>query len=128
MSPQANEHTPEAGVVERLEAVTDTALAQLSLPDLLDELLVRVRAILAADTAAIFLLDGDVLVEHAATGLEAEGRRDVRIAVGHGFVGRVAAERRPVIIEHVDPGQLGHPVLRDSGIRSLLGVPILFEG
>src|SRR5256885_4432722 len=85
--------------VDRLEAVSDTALALLSLDDLLHELLARVKRILAADTAAIFLLDGDVLVERAATGLEEEDTRDIRIPVGAGFVGRVAAEKRPVIIE-----------------------------
>ncbi|HUE29582.1 MAG TPA: GAF domain-containing protein, partial [Verrucomicrobiae bacterium] len=114
--------------VEGFEAVTDTALAQLSLDELLRELLVRVQRILAADTAAIFLLDGDVLVERAAVGLEEVDTRDIRIPVGAGFVGRVAAEKRPVIIEHVDRAQLAHPVLREGGIRSLLGVPILFEG
>src|SRR5207249_5453523 len=114
--------------VDRLEAVSDTALALLSLDDLLHELLARVKRILGADTAAIFLLDGDVLVERAATGLEEEDTREVRIPVGAGFVGRVAADRHPVAIENVDRAQLAHPVLRGSGIRSLLGVPILFEG
>src|SRR5437899_4210655 len=113
---------------DRLEAVSDTALALLSLDDLLHELLARVKRILGADTAAIFLLDGDVLVERAATGLEEEDTREVRIPVGAGFVGRVAADRHPVAIENVDRAQLAHPVLRESGIRSLLGVPILFEG
>src|SRR2546428_8874659 len=129
MSSETNE--PMAGqreAVERFEAVTDTALAQLSLDELLHELLVRVQRILAADTAAILLLDGDVLVERAATGLEEADTRDIRIPVGAGFVGRVAAEKRPVVIEQVDRAQLVHPVLRESGIRSLLGVPILFEG
>src|SRR5213593_3586546 len=122
---------PMAGqreAVERFEAVTDTALAQLSLDELLHELLVRVQRILSADTAAIFLLDGDVLVERAAAGLEEADTRDIRIPVGAGFVGRVAAEKRPVVIGQVDRAQLAHPVLRESGIRSLLGVPILFEG
>ena len=129
MLSETNEPTGgERQVVERLEAVTDTALAQLSLDELLHELLVRVQRILAADTAAIFLLDGDVLVERAAAGLEEADTRDIRIPVGAGFVGRVAAEKRPVVIEQVDHTQLVHPVLRESGIRSLLGVPILFEG
>ena len=129
MSSETND--PTAGqreAVERFEAVTDTALAQLSLDELLYELLVRVQRIFSADTAAILLLDGDVLVERSATGLEEADTRDVRIPVGAGFVGRVAAEKRPVVIEQVDHTQLVHPVLRESGIRSLLGVPILFEG
>src|SRR5438309_11261686 len=129
MSPETNE--PMAGqreAVERLEAVTDTALAQLSLDELLHELLLRVQRILAADTAAIFLLDGDVLVERAAAGLEEADTRDIRIPVGAGFVGCVAGEKRPVMIEHVDRTKLAHPVLRESGIHSLLRVHFLFEG
>src|SRR5213592_722256 len=129
MSSETND--PTAGqreAVERFEAVTDTALAQLSLDELLYELLVRVQRIFSADTAAILLLDGDVLVERSATGLEEADTRDIRIPVGAGFVGRVAAEHRPVVIEQVDRAQLAHPVLCESGIRSLLGVPILFEG
>src|SRR5437763_5527725 len=119
MLSETNEPTSgERQVVDRLEAVTDTALAQLSLDELLHELLVRVQRILAADTAAIFLLDGDVLVERAAAGLEEADTRDIRIPVGAGFVWRVAAGKRPVVIEHVDRAQLlAHPVLRESGIR-----------
>src|SRR5207245_2185825 len=64
----------------------------------------------------------------AAAGLEDADTRDIRIPVGAGCVGPVAAEKRPVVIEHVVRAQLAHPVLRESGIRSLLGVPILFEG
>src|SRR5205809_19324 len=128
MSSETND--PTAGqreAVERFEAVTDTALAQLSLDELLYELLVRVQRIFSADTAAILLLDGDVLVERSATGLEEADTRDVRIPVGAGFVGRVAAEKRPVVIEQVDHTQLVHPVLRESGIRSLLGTPLDYE-
>ena len=42
---------------EALERITDSALAYLSLEELLVELLDRVRALLTADTAAILLLD-----------------------------------------------------------------------
>ena len=63
---------PSEEAVRRLEAVTDTALARLSLEELLRELLVRVRSILRADTAAILLLNGGDLVARVAKGLEEE--------------------------------------------------------
>jgi len=63
---------PSEEAVRRLEAVTDTALARLSLEGLLSELLVRVRSILGADTAAILLLNGGDLVARVAKGLEEE--------------------------------------------------------
>ena len=65
--------------------------------ELLRELLDRIAAILGTDTAAFLLLDevaGD-LVAQAAKGIEEEVERGVRIPVGRGFAGRIAAERRP---------------------------------
>src|SRR3989442_14829378 len=84
--------------VRRLEAVTDTALARLSLEELLSELLVRVRSILGADTGAILLLNGGDLVARGAKGLEEEVGAGVRIPLGRGFAGRGAAEGRPILI------------------------------
>src|SRR6058998_2347635 len=116
----------DAKAIRQLEAVINTALAHLPLDQLLDELLVRVRTLLGADTAAVLLLEGDELVTRAVKGLGEERR--IRTRVGGGFAGRVAAEKRPIFVEDVDPAQVLHPVLVEEGIRSLLGVPILFEG
>src|SRR6185503_18519083 len=43
--------------LERLQAVTDAALAHLEVEELLRVLLPRIRDILAADTCAVLLLD-----------------------------------------------------------------------
>ncbi|MEN3360076.1 MAG: hypothetical protein V7637_4058 [Mycobacteriales bacterium] len=123
----------EAGVDDRLrriEAVTDTTLAYLSVEELLDELLDRVRELLDGDTAAVLLLDvaSGQLVATAARGIEEEVRQGVRIPVGQGFAGRIAAERRPVSIERVDHSNVLNPILREKGIRSLLGVPLISGG
>src|SRR4051794_18188039 len=113
-----------------LEQVTDAALSYLPLDELLDQLLVRARAILDVDTAAILLLseDGRALVARAAKGIEEEVERGVRVPVGHGFAGRIAAERRPVRIEDTATADIYNPILREKGIVSLLGVPMLVEG
>lgn len=52
----------------------------------------------------------------------------MRIPVGQGFAGRIAAERRPVFIPDVDHADILNPILRQKGIRSLLGVPLQVEG
>ena len=119
---------PSEEAVRRLEAVTDTALARLSLEELLSELLVRVRSILGVDTAAILLREGEELVARVAKGLEEEVEAGVRIPIGRGFAGLVASEKRPIFIEDVDHSQVLNPILREKGVRSLLGVPLLFEG
>jgi GAF domain-containing protein len=113
-----------------LESITDAALAYLPLEGLLNELLTRVVGILDADTTAILLLEDDdrTLVPRAAKGLEEEVERGIRIPVGRGFAGRVAATRRPVRILNVAEADIYNPILREKGLASLLGVPLLVEG
>jgi GAF domain-containing protein/anti-sigma regulatory factor (Ser/Thr protein kinase) len=118
------------GLAENLQKVTDAALAYLDLERLLDALLDRIVEILAVDTAAILLLDEDTneLVARAARGLEEEVRQGFRVPVGQGFAGRVAAERTPVVIRELEPGDAVNPLLYEKKIRSLLGVPLVVEG
>jgi anti-sigma regulatory factor (Ser/Thr protein kinase) len=113
-----------------LQSITDAALAYLPLELLLDELLTRVIGILGVDTAAILLLDEEegMLVARAAKGLEEEVERGVRIPVGRGFAGRIAATRSPVRILNLADADIFNPILREKGLHSMLGVPLLVEG
>src|SRR5213079_2037387 len=113
-----------------LKALTDVSLGHLDVEDLLIELLDRVLAILDADTAAILLLDErtNELVARAARGIEEEVRQGVRIPVGRGFAGRIAAERLPVILDHVDETTVTNPLLWEAGIQAMLGVPLMIGG
>jgi signal transduction histidine kinase len=116
--------------IRRLQSVTDAALAYLRLDELLDALLERTRKILDVDTCAILLLDEETneLVACAALGIEEEVEQGVRIPVGAGFAGRIAADREPVILDDVDHADVLNPILRDKGIKSMLGVPLVVEG
>jgi GAF domain-containing protein/anti-sigma regulatory factor (Ser/Thr protein kinase) len=116
--------------LQALQRVTDAALAYLPQDELLTELLERITEILHADTAAILMLDetGRVLRARAAKGIEEEVEQGVTIPVGKGFAGRIAAQRRAVFIPDVDHADVLNPLLRQKGIRSLLGVPLLIEG
>ncbi len=116
--------------VRRLQSVTDAALAHLRLDDLLAALLDRTREILEVDTCAILLLDEETneLVARAALGIEEEVEQGVRVPVGGGFAGRIAAEKRPVILDDVDHAHVLNPILREKGIKSMLGVPLVVEG
>jgi GAF domain-containing protein len=116
--------------MRRLQAFTDTALAHLDLDSLLGSLLERACEILDADTCAILLLDDErlELVARAAAGIEEEVEQGVRVPIGIGFAGRVAAERRPVVLADVDDGDVLNPILREKGIKSMLGVPLLVGG
>jgi signal transduction histidine kinase len=124
------ESAAPADALWRLQQVTDAALAHLQLDDLLGELMARIRDALDADTSALLLLDerGTELVARAAKGLEDEVERGVRIPVGKGFAGRIAAERRPVVIDDIDHSEVLNPILREKGVKSLLGVPLIADG
>lgn len=116
--------------LRRIEAVTDADLAHLDVEDLLTALLERVRVILSVDTAAVLLLDpsGSHLVASAAQGIEEEVQQGVRIPLGKGFAGRIAAEMQPVVLDEVNTTNVQNPLLLHRGIRSLLGVPLVNEG
>jgi phosphoserine phosphatase RsbU/P len=116
--------------LRRIQTVTESSLAHLEIDELLDTLLERVREILDVDTAAILLIDraSQEMVATAAKGIEEEVRGGVRIPIGQGFAGRVAAERKGVILESVDHTNVRNPILLDVGIRSLLGVPLIADG
>jgi phosphoserine phosphatase RsbU/P len=129
-----NDAGPEAAVgrpeLRGVQSITDAALSRLDPQAFLDVLVERVKAAFGADTAAVLLLDrgSDQLTATAASGLEDEVRQGVRIPVGRGFAGRVAAERRPVIIDDVSPGNVINPILLDRGVRSLIGAPLMADG
>jgi sigma-B regulation protein RsbU (phosphoserine phosphatase) len=120
-------HSHDAvGRLANLQALTDSTLLQLDVDELLVELLARVREILDVDTAAVLLLDEteDALVARAACGIENEVRQGVRVPLGIGFAGRIAATRSPVRLDRVDATTVANPLLWEKGIKVMLGVPL----
>lgn len=110
-----------------LETLTDPALTRLDVDELLHVLLARVRDILDGDTAAVLMVDAQSghLVARAACGIEEEVRQGVRIPLGSGFAGRIAATKEPVRLDHVDSTTVSNAILTEKGIQQLLGVPLL---
>src|SRR5947209_4306934 len=115
--------------VRHLYRLSDPALSELGLDELLDELLDRVRDALNVDTAAILLHDPetDELVARAARGIEEEVEQGVRVPLRVGFAGRIAAGRIPIFMPEVGEADIHNPILREKGIRSMLGVPLIVE-
>jgi PAS domain S-box-containing protein len=110
-----------AQMVRNLQSVSDTALTHLALDDLLPELLDRIGEILRADAVSVLLTDpeaeGLVVSASRGTGAPEEGSR---VPIGRGtFAGRVAKERRPIVIGDAEEG---------GALRSLIGVPLITEG
>lgn len=113
-----------------IKLLNEGQLAALHLDDLLPLLLDRVLELLHCDTAAVLIYDasGNQLVARAARGLEEEVRQGVRIPLGVGFAGRIAAQQRPVVLNRVDSSTVANPILWEKGIRSMLGVPLIAGG
>src|SRR5438270_13909243 len=120
---------PDARQLGRLQELTDAALGHLELEQLLGALLERTRTLLDVDTCAILLLDAESneLVPRAAVGIEEKIGRGVRIPLGKGFAGRVAAERRPVVLRDADEADFLNTLLPAAVSRSFLGVPPLVQ-
>lgn len=114
--------------MESLQAVTDVVLAQSSLDALLRELLERTTTILRVDNVAILLPDasGDTLTIHMARGPEEEVAGQVRVPIGQGIAGRIAATRQPLVVDDLRTATVANPFLRER-LSSLMGVPLLVD-
>ncbi|MFL5781816.1 MAG: PP2C family protein-serine/threonine phosphatase [Thermoleophilaceae bacterium] len=114
--------------LRRLQQVTDVALSHLELEELLNELLARVKQVLAVDVAAVMLLEeADVLNVRAALGLEESSWRGLSIPVGEGFGGRIAAGRRLMVVRGKEETRAVSPALNDLGLCALMGAPLVTE-
>src|ERR1043165_6528152 len=79
------------------------------------------------DTVAIMLLEEDnKLVALAAKGLRVD--KSIRVPLGAGFAGRVADRKETLTIDDVEAAAFFTAFLRELGVKSLLGVPLLIEG
>jgi PAS domain S-box-containing protein len=120
------EHSTES--IRRLQAVTDNALVRVTLDDLLYEMLARIRELLATDSATILLLtdDGQSLSVRATIGWE-EVVTGLRVPVGQGVAGSIAASRAPLVVEDLSAVEVINPLLRQNAC-SLIGAPLIVEG
>lgn len=112
--------------LEAILRVTDPALAQRGHQELLQGILERTAEILGADGGAILLLDPlrDELQLAKATGIT---RRlgEVRVKVGQGLAGQVAARNAPYWVRDAqqEPAAWGS-YIGESHIRAVIGAPM----
>jgi PAS domain S-box-containing protein len=127
---QAARHEAErvAEMVSGMQLLVDAALAHRTLDDILFDLVARVRAVLDADAAAIYLAADRTLSLAAASGGATAERSSEPLPFGEGFAGRVAAERESSLVQDPAPGELPYPALEELGIDSMIGLPLLAEG
>jgi PAS domain S-box-containing protein len=117
-----------AATLRKLERVSEAALEHLSLHDLLYSLLGRIVEVLDADMAAILLVDDDGrLSVRAMVGVDGELDQTVKVSLGEGMAGLVAATRRPLLVADLAKIELVSPFLRERGINSIVAIPLVVE-
>jgi PAS domain S-box-containing protein len=109
-----------------IQRVTDAALGALALDDLLDELMRRVRTELGVDSACVHLItrDGRQLELCKCVGVTEDVLHRVRVPVGQGVEGTIAAEARPMRIVDIGQAEVFDPVIR-ANFASMLGTPLV---
>jgi signal transduction histidine kinase len=114
--------------LEAMQAITDEALLHTSMSPLINGLMARVRDALDADNVAILLPmpDGRELTLFTAHGPEAALADRVRVPMGRGVAGTIAATRAPLVLDDVSKVEVANPFLHEQ-VASLVGVPILVE-
>jgi protein-histidine pros-kinase len=111
--------------MEAVSRITEAMLRQASLDDVLHELLDRMRKSMSVDEATVLLLDaeGHSLTVRASRGMPETPARQVRIPIGRGVAGRVAAHDEAVVISDLKEVEVFRPELRET-VQSLMAVPL----
>lgn len=117
---------------KRLDAVLDFvrfAVRPIPVSTLLDELPTRIAAILDADVASLYLLEGegDALVMRGNVGFPDAALGQVRLVVGEGLTGRAVEQERPISVTfaHEQDGYRHFPELGEEKYPVFAAVPVL---
>jgi transcriptional regulator with GAF, ATPase, and Fis domain len=110
---------------QALQAVIDGALAQQDLDALLRHVLDRLTAAFGVDSVAILLIADQTqeLELYLARGPEEAVSGQVRVPLGRGIAGRIAASAEPLIVDDMAQAEPVNPFLHEQ-IRSLMGMPM----
>jgi acetyltransferase-like isoleucine patch superfamily enzyme/putative methionine-R-sulfoxide reductase with GAF domain len=111
------------------QTVDKTVFPNFVFENLLSLLLDCIRQAMNVDTITILLptKSGRQLAVCATIGLEEEIVEAVRIPIGQGFAGRIAASGEQMIVDDLSKVEVVSPILRNKGIQSMIGVPLLLK-
>ena len=134
-APVAGAHALPAGAEQQAELLLHLATrisSTLDVQEVLDESLAAMRRLVAFGGGAIQLIENGALVAAATDPPMSPEARTVRIPVGEGVSGRIAATGEPSYIPDVPNDPRVHPEGRkkglSSGVRSYFGVPLIAQG
>jgi L-methionine (R)-S-oxide reductase len=92
----------------------------------INKLLKWLQEYISVDTVTLLLPveNQQHLAVYATFGLEEEIEQQIRIPIGSGIAGGIALSMQPMIIDDVSAVEVFSPILREKGLRSLVGIPI----
>jgi PAS domain S-box-containing protein len=111
-------------MVSGMQALVDAALAHRTLRDILPVLVTRLRAVLKADAAAIYLAEERerLLLGAASGGTPGGGKEGTPMTFEDGFAGRVAAQREAILGDPDGDSTIGVPLLAGGELTGVLVV------
>jgi PAS domain S-box-containing protein len=124
----------EHSKAERMEALyqlSSTLMEKVDLRETLHHLLSSAASFFHTDTSSVRLLDhksGNLVLEASGAPPD-ELEEQIEIAVGDGFIGWVAQERRPIIVNDISSDErFAHFPQARKKVRSALAAPIMVGG
>jgi len=113
--------------LRQLQAITETALANLPLKQLYENVLSKISETVEFDMAVVLLLDDSAkeLYIGAAFGANLDSLKALRVPLGESLAGRVAAERRFIMVQDAERDLSIRSELRALGFRTIFGIPLL---
>ncbi|MBW4632912.1 MAG: GAF domain-containing protein [Iphinoe sp. HA4291-MV1] len=98
---------------------------KIGLADSTKKLLEWLQDYMSVDTVTLLLpTDRQNLAVYATLGLEEEIEQQIRIPIGQGIAGHIAASMEPMIVNDLSQVEIFSPILRQKDLQSLVGIPL----
>lgn len=120
----------KVGELSTLLQAAQTLSASLEPQEVLDRLMEGVRNQLLVSSVALWTISDDqLLVPAAMMGISEEIAATLRVPIGHGLTGRVAATGAPIVVLDVERegGSLYPSFNRENNYTSFMGVPVSYQ-
>jgi PAS domain S-box-containing protein len=112
-----------------IKTVTESAMSTLNLTELLNSILNSIMRVMNADAIVILLREDDYVRVRASIGFGKDDISQFSVPIGTGFAGKIAGSGQPQYIEDAQTDKIiASSVLKNAGIRSIIGVPIRHMG
>jgi len=112
-----------------LEEISMLVSSDCDFNTVLNNLLEKICASLAADVSSIYILEGNKLVLRATRGLKKELVGTLKLEIGEGITGTAAKEKKTIIVEDISLDKRSKKIkgVNEDSIKAMLAYPILHE-